>query len=424
MIKLKLISINPNPKGLYYDMDSYNTVMSNIKDLELRLFNFNFDKNEMDISNYKIIGLVKNVDLDNRTADIELKDFKLSDYDNYVVGFGFNGETHDNNMYHIESVKYAYLYHWNMNGVVDEPSLDPRDYKYSIAAGTIENNFPKTYTVKYLGNEVKDQGDISCCVACTLATINEAWEQKLNSDNDILFSEGWNYGALRKERTTSKGMISSEAISYATKIGMMSKDKYDISSEMPTVYDEVHLFDQLFKYAEKYKLTAYYKTSQGDTRTGRTKDLEIKHALTTYDVPLFSIAPKKFGNSHAICLVGWDDNEDKYILKNSWGPTCGSNGIIKISKDEIRDVYVLTREIPSIPFTDVPESEWYHNEVRNAYLNGSMKGVTETTFEPLGYVTRAQLATVLNRVYDEIHQQNKLLKELIDYKIENNKYKK
>ena len=44
MIKLKLSSINPNPKGFYYDMDSYNTVMSNIKDLELRLFNFTINR--------------------------------------------------------------------------------------------------------------------------------------------------------------------------------------------------------------------------------------------------------------------------------------------------------------------------------------------------------------------------------------------
>lgn len=311
------------------------------------------------------------------------------------------------------------------NGDIFDGS-DIRDYKYAAIAGTtsIVNDFPESYQVKYMGNEVKNQGTVGCCAACTLATINEAWQQKLY-DNDIKFSEGWNYGALRGYRTSSTGMISADAIKRSTSVGMVSKDKFDLMSEMPNAYDEVHMMEELFKYASQYKVSSYYAVNNGNRKTGGQKDLEIKHALMTYDVPLYSISPKKFGSSHAICIVGWDDTEDKYIVKNSWGSTYGSNGdgTAKINKSEFDDVYVLLCEDPILPFTDVDSNAWYAEDVKKSYLQGTMKGISETEFDPNGYVTRAQLATVLNRMTDLIAENDRLNKTLIEYKIKKNKYK-
>ncbi|MBE6927676.1 MAG: hypothetical protein E7467_04205 [Ruminococcaceae bacterium] len=53
-------------------------------------------------------------------------------------------------------------------------------------------------------------------------------------------------------------------------------------------------------------------------------------------------------------------------------------------------------EAPST-FTDVKEGEWYADAIAWAQANGVVKGMTETTFEPLTAVTREQIATILYR---------------------------
>ena len=50
------------------------------------------------------------------------------------------------------------------------------------------------------------------------------------------------------------------------------------------------------------------------------------------------------------------------------------------------------------PFTDVLESDWFHEAVDYVYLHGLMNGVDETHFEPMGTMTRAMLVTVLYRL--------------------------
>ena len=54
---------------------------------------------------------------------------------------------------------------------------------------------------------------------------------------------------------------------------------------------------------------------------------------------------------------------------------------------------------PSGPsgFTDVPAGEWYSDAVAWGKESGVVKGMTETTFAPEGFITREQLATMLFR---------------------------
>ncbi|MBE6687462.1 MAG: hypothetical protein E7591_09600 [Ruminococcaceae bacterium] len=49
------------------------------------------------------------------------------------------------------------------------------------------------------------------------------------------------------------------------------------------------------------------------------------------------------------------------------------------------------------PFTDVAPSEWYSNAVEWARQNEIVNGKTETSFDPLGKVTRQQMAAMLER---------------------------
>lgn len=50
------------------------------------------------------------------------------------------------------------------------------------------------------------------------------------------------------------------------------------------------------------------------------------------------------------------------------------------------------------PFTDVVDSNWYGSAVIWAYNTGIIKGVSETSFDPYGIATRAQVALILYRM--------------------------
>lgn len=51
-----------------------------------------------------------------------------------------------------------------------------------------------------------------------------------------------------------------------------------------------------------------------------------------------------------------------------------------------------------LPFTDVPEGEWYYDAVANVYEAGLMKGKTDTQFDPSAPMSRAEFVTVLSRL--------------------------
>ena len=49
------------------------------------------------------------------------------------------------------------------------------------------------------------------------------------------------------------------------------------------------------------------------------------------------------------------------------------------------------------PFTDVHEDEWFYDDVEYVFSNNLMNGITDTTFDPNGLITRAMLVTILWR---------------------------
>ena len=54
--------------------------------------------------------------------------------------------------------------------------------------------------------------------------------------------------------------------------------------------------------------------------------------------------------------------------------------------------------VDAFPFTDVKETAWYYDTVKEVYKLGLMTGFTETTFAPKETMTRAMVATVLYRM--------------------------
>ena len=67
---------------------------------------------------------------------------------------------------------------------------------------------------------------------------------------------------------------------------------------------------------------------------------------------------------------------------------------IRVDMKETR-IRLITEETFVNPFTDVAETDWFYDVVLQLAKNGIVNGMTETTFEPQGTLTRAEFATML-----------------------------
>lgn len=59
-----------------------------------------------------------------------------------------------------------------------------------------------------------------------------------------------------------------------------------------------------------------------------------------------------------------------------------------------------------LPFIDVDEDSWYSFYVQCAYNEGIINGRTKTTFDPEGYVTMAEVATMAAKLHDRLMERN------------------
>lgn len=311
-----------------------------------------------------------------------------------------------------------------------------RLYDYEKACGAVSEvaEYPEIFCLNEveMGTVVKNQGLVGACVACATSTAIESIKlrsalnldegeeltlEKFESLKDKIFdneelSEGYTYSTCRDDSYNGYGMFVSQALDHLKKKGTVPKKYFNILEEMPKIKQIVSNFPELKEIAEKYRISSYVRFNYEKNK----KEKAIKEALMKYRVPLVAVAPKKFGESHCICIVGWNDKTGSWKIKNSWGATYGKNGIGEIKKDEINsEVYLLMDEEIKMPFTDVNEDDWFYSSVKHVFMSDLMNGRTETEFKPNEAITRAEFATVVGRLMEKIDERfenlNKVLEE-------------
>lgn len=76
--------------------------------------------------------------------------------------------------------------------------------------------------------------------------------------------------------------------------------------------------------------------------------------------------------------------------------TADDSGVIpQTTPEAIRYAMALMRGLEVPQFTDVPEGAWYHDYVYDLVYRGVVNGMTATTYEPEGKLTRAQFVKLL-----------------------------
>lgn len=318
------------------------------------------------------------------------------------------------------------------NGVKEAiPSIQLYEYSQMCGASSTNADYPSSFklNVEEMGTCVKDQGMIGACVACASSTVLEALRLRelldvedgvpITSDmvknhvfgNDEI-SEGYTYGSCRDETSKSEGMIPAVCLNYLKSKGTVPKKLFNYLEEMPDIKETVAKFPELKDEAEDYRIASYVAFNQSRP----AKDNAVKDALMKYRVPLLCVAPRRFGERHCICLVGWDDADDTYFIKNSWGENWGDNGVAKVKRSDINEIYLLMSNDIELPFSDVNKDDWYYSAVKHVYMSDIMVGRTDTTFEPNAPITRAEMAMVISRLMKKIDDRFENLNKIIDVK--------
>ena len=212
----------------------------------------------------------------------------------------------------------------NLN--VKKSSRDERDYILEILVGT--NNFKNASICDYRNEllQVRDQGDQGTCYAHSAACMKEWQEKKDYGLNEYLSPQFfynnrsyWNDEKIDGDINEDNGMTGRDVMRILKDIGICKEDEYpyfkiEKASEIPR---------EIFESAAKNKISSY----------ARIFSIEgLKHSLLDNGPCLITFPVYNYGEQmwyqkkdedmlggHAMTVVGFNDLERHFIIRNSWG---------------------------------------------------------------------------------------------------------
>lgn len=268
-----------------------------------------------------------------------------------------------------------------------------RMYDFELVCGASDEEFPEEFEIERKAN-IKDQGNIGACVACTLAEVGQYLYEKE-------MSEAWAYGSFRNDSDKRPGLFTTRALDLWKTIGQVPLSDFGVLEEMPEIRELTNKFPQLLEIAKKYRIGGYASLNYANAEK---KDKAIKQALMKDGIGLVAVSSDYFGESHCIMITGWNDKNNTYKIQNSWGADWEDNGFGEIPKKEFNYVYAVFVEEFKLPFEDVPADRWSYKPIKNMYLSGLINGVSETLFEPERPITREEVATIFDRLCKKIDE--------------------
>lgn len=266
------------------------------------------------------------------------------------------------------------------------------DYCGAFRTGSTE--LPSEYVLdRKLWPDVRNQENVNSCVGYATSGILQILNE-IETGKRIRFSPGYIYGRLREDEDTYEGMVIDEMLEHLIKQGDCFETDFPDNKEMPEIRELVLSHPELDAKAEPYKIKAYEVYAQGNREKRYNA---VKAALYQFKVPI--LADMDFnGCGHAVCIIGWNDNTQRFMVVNSYGENWGNKGVGNVNYTKLNRGYLLVDEKNSneiMPFRDVDENEWYYKAIQHAYNAGFMNGTSADTFEPERALTRAEFAQAL-----------------------------
>lgn len=241
---------------------------------------------------------------------------------------------------------------------------DIRDYKLKVASNNGDTqDLPETFTLEYQP-EVKDQSNVSSCVAHVCASIEEYFE-KYQCNTTIELSPGFIYGT--RYDYTGEGMYLRDALKTLCEKGICTKERFPYNKEVPEIFDLLKTEDITDDDTSHYKISRYFICDSID---------DIKNALYNYGPVMFSVPwykDNKVENdtlvkgqiqngNHAIYIYGW--NQKGFLFQNSWGRNWAQEGRCILPYDyPINEAWGITDDYV------YPHDVYIYEPKRNAFLD-------------------------------------------------------
>jgi len=212
---------------------------------------------------------------------------------------------------------------------------DRRDYLYS-AVRPVPPTIPPRINLTQFCSNVEDQGNLGSCTANALAGALEYLEKKdkvpcINLSRLFIY---YNERVIEHSTASDSGAMIRDGIKTLAKQGVCPEKRcpYVVSrfAKKPDV--------SCYKEARDHQITSYHRILTPDEmRACIAEGFPVVFGFTVYEsfesrqvartgvVDMPQSGERAIGG-HAVLAVGYDDNEKRFIVRNSWGPKWGMKG--------------------------------------------------------------------------------------------------
>lgn len=275
----------------------------------------------------------------------------------------------------------------NASGYIPS-KIGPEDEFYSFNDDVIPERMDLS---AYFGN-VKDQGQLGSCTAFPIAAVYEfaAIQNKNKVDVSELFVY-YNSRVLRGNVHEDTGVSLLDAVNSVKEHGACFSETYPYEIEnFKNEPNENSFIEAKHQVVEKaYRVAIKEKDFKQAIAKGHPVIFGLKlfesfypkdkSGLITY--PTAKEASHKNHGHHAMLLVGYNDDEKLFKVRNSWGKTFGNEGYCFIPYDYVTNASFCTEAFVITEIVDLSYSEFaYKTSVSFSFLKDALirkKNITE-----------------------------------------------
>lgn len=228
---------------------------------------------------------------------------------------------------------------------------DARDYKMVCAAQ--QYNFPDEFELKTV--RIKNQQAVGSCVAHSLSSILEYYNNKQNGDPSEM-SIGYIYGNRSTSEYKGEGMIMRDALEVVRKYGDVYKKDFESglpfdNLEVPAAIMMYEMKkDDLYDQGYPHRISQYCRVTSASAMKASLmagnpvliamewfEDMEVVDGILTTDY-------RNSAGGHCMFIYGW--NETGWKVQNSWGEDWGINGTMIVPYEmRLEECWTLTDDI-------------------------------------------------------------------------------
>ena len=245
-------------------------------------------------------------------------------------------------------------YHWIRDKV------DARDHIYQIP--TIATKLPASMDLRKWDSPIEDQGALGSCTGNAIAGAIELINRKNSKKHNVsrLF--------IYYQERVLEGSVYYDAGAYI-RDGMKACNRWGAPIEELWPYNEWQFANKpttpAYTDASKRKVTGYQRCLNfAAVKVAIAAGNPVVVGFDVYDsfesaqvertglMPYPNTRTESLLGGHAVCLVGYNDRQSRFIARNSWGTSWGDNGYFYMPYRVIQD-------------TNMSDDFWLINAVQN-----------------------------------------------------------